>query len=94
MSRYKTLIIAGSLAFAALFEIENTTGQDAPSSPPKNAAKTASERKKLDWWRQRRASKARDSALKAHMKHQSKAVRKRMKKDAKKAKVTNDGGAY
>ncbi len=42
----------------------------------------------------RKAKQSRDSALKAHMKHQTRAVRKRMKKDYKKANITNQGGDY
>jgi len=87
------MIIISALAIAGLCAVERSPGQDAPASN-KAGAKTAEDRKKLDWWRQRRASRARDSALKAHMKHQSKTVRKRMKKDAKKARITNEGGEY
>ena len=81
-------------ALIGVCAIESSTGQDNVPGNGKSGAKTQADRKKLDWWRERRANRARDSALKAHMKHQSKSVRKRMKKDAKKAKTTNEGGAY
>ena len=94
MGRLKTIVIAGIFAMVGICAVESSTGQDNVPGNGKSGAKTAAERKKQDWWRQRRANKARDSALKAHMKHQSKSVRKRMKKDAKKAKTTNEGGDY
>jgi hypothetical protein len=94
MGRLKTIVVTGMIALVGVCAIESSTGQDNVPGNNKSAAKTAADRKKLDWWRQRKANRARDSALKAHMKHQSKAVRKRMRKDAKKAKTTNEGGNY
>jgi hypothetical protein len=88
MGNLKSLVIIGVVLIAGLLLVENSPGQDQPDNT-KSASKTAAERQKMDWWRQRRASRARDSALKAHMKHQTKAVRKRMRKDAKRAEKTN-----
>jgi hypothetical protein len=93
MGRLKSIVIISAVALIGLCAIENIRGQDTPSDK-KASAKTAAERKKMLWWRQRKANRARDSALKAHMKHQTRAVRKRMRKDAKKAKITNQGGDY
>ncbi len=93
MKRLRTLVILCIVAIVGITAFESTVAQDKPDNT-KNSAKTAADRKKLDWWRKRKASRARDSALKAHMKHQTRKVRRRMKKDAKKAKITNGGGDY
>ena len=91
MIKFKHKAIAGIVAVIALVTIESSIGQD---NSPKSASQTAKAMKKKQWMMARRAKHTRDSALKAHMKHQSKSVRKRMKKDAKKAKITNQGGDY
>jgi hypothetical protein len=93
MGRLKTVVIIGVVLIIGLCMAESSPGQNTPDNS-KTASKTAADRKKMDWWRQRKANRTRDSALKAHMKHQSKSVRKRMKKDAKKAKQVNSGGVY
>ena len=91
MLRLKSKVVLISFAVIGLFIAGSILGQDAPDKS--KAAKSAKEREKQEFWKRRKINRSRDSALKAHMKHQSKAVRKRMKKDAKKAKSYNNIGA-
>lgn len=91
MGGLKTIGVILIIGFIGFCTIESSPGQDAPDKS--KGAKSAKERQKMEFWRQRKIDRSRDSALKAHMKHQSKAVRKRMKKDAKRAKEFNNTGS-
>lgn len=79
------------IAVTGLCAVVNSSGQDNPDKS--KGATSAKERQKQEFWRRRKINKMRDSALKAHMKHQTKEVRKRMKKDAKTARQFNTDGA-
>lgn len=69
----------------------NIKAQD-KSGKPVSTAETSKDLEKKKWERQRAVDKATKKALKAHMNHQTKDVRKRMKKDAKKAAKNNEEG--
>jgi len=58
-------------------------------SVPNSPVKTSKEMEKQQWKKQRKIDIATKKALKAHMNHQTKEVRRRMKKDAKKASTNN-----
>jgi len=81
----KFRILISAILIAGLCVKTNSSAQD----NPKPVDKTARDLKKTEWLKQRQADRDRDAALKAHMKHQTKDVRKRMKQDAKKAAKYN-----
>ena len=88
MRKFKSLGILCAALIMGLSSVENSFGQ---ATPPDNSksAKTAKERDKQAWKRQRKVDRATKAALKAHMKRQPKDVQKRMKQDAKKANKYN-----
>jgi hypothetical protein len=88
MGGLKTAGIVIAITVIGLCVIESSPGQNQPDNS--KSAKSAKERAKMDFWRQRKIKHSRDSALKAHMKHQTREVRRRMKKDARKAKKFNN----
>ena len=88
MRRFSFIITIGCIAIIMFGMVERGICQESP----KSADATSKELKKKDWERQRASKKATKAALKAHMQHQTKDVRKRMKKDAKKAKENNGNG--
>lgn len=92
MNKQKPIVILLIVATMLVGRVGSSYGQDNKKpNNPKSAAQTSKELKKKEWERKRQEKHAYDLALKAHMKHQTKAVRKRMKKDAKIAKKHNDG---
>jgi hypothetical protein len=87
----KTFFIISVTVIIGLSAARPIAAQDKADNSSKSA-KTAEDRSKQQFWRERKAKKEKDAALKAHMKHQTKEVRKRMKKDKKKADEYNSSG--
>jgi hypothetical protein len=85
MKHKKALFIVVSGILIGIF-FYNVEAQNAAPSKPTMTVKEM-EKKKKD--REKKIKKATDSALRAHMRHQSPEVRKRMRKDLRKANQYN-----
>lgn len=96
MKSVKSIIKVNAIiiVFTALFlqcpRVAHAQKKEAPNGNGTDASPhTARQLKQAQWKKQRKIDKATQKALKAHLKDQTKAVRRRMKKDAKRAAKNN-----
>ncbi len=87
MSKLKSIIIVCLIIAVETCLVQISYGQDNPTDH--KAPTTARELKKKEWLEERKVEREKKAALKAHMKHQTKAVRRRMRKDARQADKYN-----